>query len=75
MKRLITIRSILSWVSTIFAQGPDELSTKTYDAPNFYTGLSVQETSGGGFIVVGETTCIGGVKIERIHSEKEVVGE
>ena len=58
MKRVITILSILSWVSTIFAQDPDTLWTKTYDGPNFDTGWSVQETSDSGFIVVGEATSI-----------------
>ena len=74
MKRLITILSIPSWVSTIFSQGPDTLSTKTYDEANFDTGWSVQETSDGGFMVVSKTTSIGGAKIGRVQPEKEVVG-
>ena len=67
MKHLISIISIPSWLSNLYAQGLDTLSTINYNGLNIDTGCSVREISDSGFIVAAETTSIGGVGIDRMH--------
>lgn len=43
----------------IFAQAPDTLWTKTYGGINYDFGMSVQQTTDGGYIVGGETESYG----------------
>jgi len=50
---------LLLWVVNLFAQGPDTLWTRTYGGVNVDYGLSVQQTSDGGYIVAGYTRSFG----------------
>ena len=51
--------SILLALSTLQAQGPDTLWTRTYGGSGSDVGQSVQQTSDGGFVVAGSTESFG----------------
>ena len=55
----ISVTIILLWSVNIFAQTPDTLWTRTYGAIDSDVGFSVQQTTDGGYIIVGGTSSYG----------------
>ena len=50
---------VFVWSAISFAQGPDTLWTRRYGGTNYECGKSVQQTSDGGYVVVGSTNSHG----------------
>lgn len=48
-----------SWAAALLGQAPDTLWTRTYGGTNADAGRSVQHTSDGGYVVVGNTASFG----------------
>ena len=58
-KVFLMVILIFPFVANTFAQAPDTLWTKTYGGIDNDSGLSVQQTSDGGYIIAGYTRSFG----------------
>ena len=58
-KFLVVFGGLVAFACITVAQGPDTLWTKTYGGTEYDGGYSVQECTGGGFIIAGETYSFG----------------
>ncbi len=59
MKKLIVLFIFVAIISTVFAQSPDILWTKTYGGAGKDKANSVKQTPDGGFIIIGYTESMG----------------
>lgn len=51
---------VFLWATSVFAQAPDTVWTKTYGGPEPDGGLSIAETPDQGYIITGWTRSSGG---------------
>jgi len=64
MKKGVLLLSVIVALSSATAFGQDTLWTRTYGGAEGDNGYSVQQTSDGGYIIVGETSSFGGGAID-----------
>lgn len=64
MKKSVLLLSVILALGCSTALGQDTLWTRTYGGAEGDNGYSVQQTSDGGYIIVGETSSFGGGAID-----------